>query len=125
LGEECRSLSLSLCSFLHSPVTLSLIGPNILLNTLSLHSSLNVSDQVSHPYKTTGKIIVLYLLIFKFLDSKPVNVYFTYPYPAYFLSYMHLSCRHFHLCCIVGRCVINCMPLQLCGHDIGNTAYIQ
>ena len=33
LGEECRSLSSSLCSFLHSPVTSSLLGPNI-LNTL-------------------------------------------------------------------------------------------
>jgi hypothetical protein len=49
---------------------LSLLGPNILLsalfsNTLSLRSSLNVSNQVSHPYRTTGKIIVLYILIFK------------------------------------------------------------
>jgi hypothetical protein len=31
-------------------------------------SSLNISDQVPHPYKTTGKIIVLYNLFFKFLD---------------------------------------------------------
>jgi hypothetical protein len=29
-----------------------------------------VSDQVLHPYKTTGKIIVLYISIFIFLDSK-------------------------------------------------------
>ena len=62
LGEQYRSLSSSLCNFLHSPVTPSLLGPNILLNTLfsnalSLCSSLNVSDQVSHPYKITGKFI--------------------------------------------------------------------
>jgi hypothetical protein len=60
-GEQYRSLSSSLCSFLQSPVTSSLLDPNILLNTLfsntlSLRSSFNVSDQVSHPYKTTGKI---------------------------------------------------------------------
>jgi len=72
-GEEYRSFSSSLYSFLHSVVTSSLLGPNILLNTLfsnnlSLHSYLNVRDQVSHPYET-GKIIVLYILIFKFLDS--------------------------------------------------------
>ena len=55
LSKGYRSLSSSLCSFLHSPVTLSLSGPNSLLstlfsNTLSLRSSLNFSDQVSHPY---------------------------------------------------------------------------
>ena len=34
LGEQYRSLSSSLCNFLHSPVTPSLLGPNIPLNTL-------------------------------------------------------------------------------------------
>ena len=75
LGEEYRSFSSSLCSFLYSPVTSSLLGPHTLLSTLfsytlSLRPSLNVSDQVSHPYKTTGKVIVLCILIFKFLGSK-------------------------------------------------------
>ena len=36
LGEENRSLRSSLCSFLHSLVTSSLLGPNVLLNTLFL-----------------------------------------------------------------------------------------
>ena len=34
LVEDYRSLSSSLCSFLHSPVTSSLLGPNSLLNSL-------------------------------------------------------------------------------------------
>ena len=51
LGDEYRPLSSSLCSFLHSPVTLSLLGLNIIFNTLfsntlSLRSSLTVSDHV-------------------------------------------------------------------------------
>jgi len=50
-GEQYRSLSTSLCSFLHSPVTSSFSAPNILLNilfsnTLNRRSSLNVRDQV-------------------------------------------------------------------------------
>jgi len=67
LDEEYRSFSSSLCNLLHSPVTSSLLGPNILLNTMfsntvSFLSSRNVSDQVSHPYKTTGKIKILYII---------------------------------------------------------------
>jgi hypothetical protein len=49
LGEQYKSLSTSLCSFLHSPVISSRSGSNILLNTvfsksLSLRSSPDVSD---------------------------------------------------------------------------------
>ena len=47
LGEEYRSFRSSLCNLLHSPVTSSLLGPYILLNTIfsntfSFLSSLNV-----------------------------------------------------------------------------------
>ena len=92
MAEEYRSLSSSLCNFLHSPVTPFLLGPNTLLNTLfsntlSLCSCLNVSDQVSHPYKTTGKIIVLYILIFKIC--------------IYFLMYQH-------------KCVFRSYRIRLC-----------
>jgi hypothetical protein len=46
------------------PVSPPLLCTNILFstllsNTFGLCSSLNVRDQVSHPYTTTGKIIVL------------------------------------------------------------------
>jgi len=50
---------------------LVLLSPDRLLsNTLRLCSSLNVRDQASHPYKTSVKIIALYILIFIFLGSK-------------------------------------------------------
>jgi hypothetical protein len=73
--DEYRLWSSPLCIFLHSPITSSLLGPNILhstlySNTLSLCSSLNITDQVSWPYKTSGRIMVLYILTFKFLDSR-------------------------------------------------------
>jgi len=59
-------------------VTSSLLGPNILLSTLLLnalilHSSINITDQVLHPYKTTGRIIVLCIKILTILDSSQVN----------------------------------------------------
>jgi hypothetical protein len=54
------------------------LGPNILLNTifsnnLSLCSSIDLSDQVSHPYKTTDKNVIIYIFIFEFFESKPVE----------------------------------------------------
>ena len=57
----CRSISSSLWSFLHSPVTSPLVGPSIFLstlfsNTFSLRSSLSVIHQVSYPFKTTTKL---------------------------------------------------------------------
>jgi len=60
-GEEFRSFSSSFFGLFHSPVTSYRWGQNILLgtllsNTLSLCSSLNVSDLVSLPYKTERKI---------------------------------------------------------------------
>jgi hypothetical protein len=41
----------------------------------NLCSSLSVRDQVSHPYKTTGEIIVLYTLMVKFLESSATDRY--------------------------------------------------
>jgi len=59
--DRFKSLSSSLFHFLHSPVTSTLLNTNIPLttlisNTLNLRSSLNMSNQVSHPYKTTAKL---------------------------------------------------------------------
>jgi len=54
-GVQYRSLSSSLCNFLHSLVTSFLLGPNIFLSTLlsnnlSLRSSLSVSEEGPEPY---------------------------------------------------------------------------
>jgi hypothetical protein len=61
-SKEYKLLSFSLRNVLQPPVTSSLFGPNILLstlfsNTLSLYSSLNVWNNVSHSCENTGKII--------------------------------------------------------------------
>jgi hypothetical protein len=67
-------MELLIIKFSPLPCYLIPLDPNILLNTLfsntlSLRFSLTVSNQVSHPYKTVRKIIVLYILIFTFLDK--------------------------------------------------------
>jgi len=58
---------------LQSPVIPSHLAPNIctlITNTLSLCSSLNMTDLVSCQYKSAIKIIVLCILIFIFFSSK-------------------------------------------------------
>jgi hypothetical protein len=59
----------------HPPSCDFLPGPNILpsalfSNFLSVWHCLNVTDQVSHPYKTTYQIKVLYSLMFTFLSGQ-------------------------------------------------------
>jgi hypothetical protein len=63
-----KIISCSLCNFLHSPVCSSLLDPDILLrtlvsNTLSICSSVDVRDQVSHPCKIAGRIMRSVLMI--------------------------------------------------------------
>ena len=74
LRKRYKLRSYSFWSLLNSPFS-SLLGPDLRLwilfsNTLSLHSSFNIRDHVSQPYSTTGSIIVLYVLIFKFLSRR-------------------------------------------------------
>ena len=71
IGWAVQIIKLLIMQFSPLPCTSSLLSPNIVFstlfsNTLSLRSSLIVSDQISHPYKTTSQIIVLYTLIVKF-----------------------------------------------------------
>jgi hypothetical protein len=37
---------------------------------LNLCYSFNVGDQISHPYRTSGKSKILYIIVFTFLDSR-------------------------------------------------------
>jgi hypothetical protein len=54
-GEEYKLWSSSFCSFLHSPVTSSLLGPNILLRTV-------FANTLSLPLHNTNTIFILYCI---------------------------------------------------------------
>ena len=49
LGEQYRSLSSSLCSFLHCSVNSSLLGPNILLSTLFSNTQTKLQNLLHNP----------------------------------------------------------------------------
>ena len=71
-GKDYRSLSSSLCSFLHSPVPSSVLGPSILLstlfsNTLSIHSSFNCEwPSFTHIQNNRQNYSFLYLNLYIF-----------------------------------------------------------
>ena len=46
LGEEYKSFSSALCNLLHSPVTSSLLGPNILLDTLFSNTLYSIKTSI-------------------------------------------------------------------------------
>jgi hypothetical protein len=77
-GEQYRSLSSSLCSLLHSPVTSSLLGPIASSTPYSRKPSAYVPPPTwqtkSHPYKTRSKIIVLYILLVNILRILTQNL---------------------------------------------------
>ena len=69
-GEDYTSYSSSLRSLLQYAVTWVFLSPDILFSNLfnnsNLFSSFNFKNQLLQPYKPTGKIIVLYILILMF-----------------------------------------------------------
>jgi hypothetical protein len=104
LGEEHKPCSPSLCSFLWPPVTPSLFRPNIVLSTLflnilSLCSSFNEKDQVSHPYGTTGKMMVLYTISIYFYkvfgNNKATALKYIYIY-IYWCSMTRMQTKSSH-----------------------------
>ena len=55
LGEEYRLFSSSLCNLLHSPVNSSILGPNILLNTIFSIQLLVITTAALTPFYMCGE----------------------------------------------------------------------
>jgi hypothetical protein len=104
-GEEYKLWNYSLCSVPQPPVISFLLRPNILLstlfsNTLCVCSFLNVRKQVSNPYNTGSKNIVLYISIFIFLHDRQEDKRFcteSYQILAEFNVRLITSCMKFVL----------------------------
>ena len=88
LGKEYRSFSSSLCSFLHSPVTSSLLGPNTFLNTLFSNTlSLRSLPQCQRP----GFIPIQNHGISYIISSYHISYHISYHYIIYHTIYHHIS----------------------------------
>jgi hypothetical protein len=107
--------------FLRTSRHLSFLGPNILRtlfsNTLYVLSSLNIIDE----FRTTGKIIVLCILFFTFLDSRrkakgsELNGSITRnqsPLNSSWIKFWFLTVVHFlfHLSCVRVALLLNFPP---------------
>jgi hypothetical protein len=84
-GEENKLWSSSSCNFLQPPIisssSVQKFSSASRFQILSVCSSLNGRDQVSHSYKTTGKIIVLYNITWEVLQivlSAYIHTEFSY-----------------------------------------------
>lgn len=67
-------LRISFCSLLYpfyNPPLLRLkfLFQYSVLDNLSLYSPINMEGQVSHPYKTTGRIVISYISVVMLLDG--------------------------------------------------------
>jgi len=76
-GEQYKSWSFSLCSFLQSLITSYFSTPHFypitLLSNTHICSSHTVTYQIPYPCKTTGKITVMCILVFILSDNRHVN----------------------------------------------------
>jgi hypothetical protein len=83
-GEEYKLRRSLQWNYLHPRNTSFLLDPNILdtlfSNTLNLCSSLNVRDQVPHPYRTTCKVSILH---FNLLVNSSQCILFVIVVPKY------------------------------------------
>ena len=95
-GEQYRSLSSSLRSFLHSPVTSSLLDPNVFLNTLFSNTlSLTFLPQCERPSFTTiqnkrqnySSVYLNFKFLYRKLEDKS-------PPSSFLQLLLNLSARH-------------------------------
>ena len=95
LGEEYKSFSSSLCNLLHSPVTSSLLGPNILLNTM--FCSQTPSASFSFPD------VVMLLLLQATLHFLVINLHVRFkPFHTVPVAVLSLSALHSYTqCCFL------------------------